>query len=236
MADKPTMDLDAKLKAEDVLYDAMLSRKGDRSSVLGAVAAAVIIHIIVLFAHYPEFKQDFQETKKEVIKVKKFRPPPPKVERQVVQQQKITRKVPIPDPTPDEPEPIREPDPEIQPPPIPVDADVILGVPEAPPATGPLMAGVGDVTKPVRIQESYVDPEFPELARQARMDGNVILQAIILRDGSVADAKVLRCSKPGMGFEEKAIEAVLQWRYEPATQSGRPVDVYFTVHVNFALH
>ncbi len=92
------------------------------------------------------------------------------------------------------------------------------------------------MTNPKLIQESKVQPEYPELARVARLEGNVILQAIIHADGTVGDLEVLRCNRPNMGFEDAAIEAVRHWRYEPATQNGKPVEVYFTVFVEFKLH
>ena len=63
----------------------------------------------------------------------------------------------------------------------------------------------------------------------------VILQAIILKDGTVGEVEVLNCNRPNMGFEESAIAAVQQWRYRPAMQGDRPVDVYFTVRVDFDL-
>jgi len=109
-------------------------------------------------------------------------------------------------------------------------------VPEPPPASGPLIAGTGDVTNPELIAESKIEPEYPELARVARLEGNVILQAIIKADGTVGDVEVLRTNRPSMGFEEAAIEAVRQWRYKPALQNGNPVEVYFTVFVDFKLH
>ena len=113
---------------------------------------------------------------------------------------------------------------------------VIIGIPEAPPPSGPLLAGVGDVTNPILILESKVEPEYPELARVARLEGNVILRAIIHADGVVGNIEILRCNRPNMGFEDSAIEAVSQWRYKPALQHGRPVEVYFTVFVEFKLH
>ena len=70
----------------------------------------------------------------------------------------------------------------------------------------------------------------------ARLEGSVILQAVVRRDGTVGELHVLRCTEPNMGFEEAAMDAVVQWLYEPATQDGRPVDVFFTVFVDFSLH
>jgi len=226
--------LDDKLKAEDLLYSALFHPE-DKRILTWALFAAVLVHIVVLFIHFPEMKKAFQPQKKKAVVVRKYVPPPPQVQRRQVQQKKITKKVPVPDPTPDEPEPIREPEPEILPEPLPPDVDILIGDPEPPPPSGPLMAGVGDVTNPVRIEETYVQPEYPELARRARLEANVILQAIVYKDGTVGDITVLKCNRPNVGFEDAAINAVAQWRYQPATQGGKPVDVYFTIVVDFEL-
>ncbi len=235
MQAKP-LRLEDKVRAENELILAMAHTE-DKKIVWWAVGGAVVLHIVVLVAHYPDFKDVVVPQKKQnVIVVKKYVPPPPKIERREVVKKKLTRKVPIPDPTPEEPEPIREPEPEIEDEPVPPDVEIFIGVPEPPPPSGPLLAGVGDVTNPNLIQESKVDPEYPELARVARLEGNVILQAIIHTDGSVGQIEVLRSNRPNMGFEESAIEAVQHWRYVPAQQNGRPVEVYFTVIVEFTLH
>ncbi|ANM30869.1 hypothetical protein ABI59_16735 [Acidobacteria bacterium Mor1] len=84
------------------------------------------------------------------------------------------------------------------------------------------------------IPESKVEPPFPEKARRERVGGIVLLKIRIETDGSVSDIKVDRCTKPGYGFEQKAIEAVSQWRYEPPTRDGEPVSVVdFIVQVGF---
>jgi protein TonB len=230
------LGLDEKLKAEDVLYGAMF-HTGDGKVFGYAFLIALTVHIVVLLINFPEFKKaTITKKASNVIVVRKYVPPPPEIKRQQVVRKKLTRKVPIPDPTPDEPEPIREPEPEIEPEPLPPDVEFVIGVPEPPPPSGPLLAGVGNVSNPILIPESKVDPEYPELARVARLEGNVILQAIIHDDGTVGEIEVLRTNRPNMGFEEAAMEAVSQWRYKPALQNGRPVEVYFTVFVNFTLH
>jgi len=104
------------------------------------------------------------------------------------------------------------------------------------PSSDTLLAGVGGVTNPELIESSLVQPEYPETARQARLTGNVILQAVITRDGTVRDVKVLRVDKPNLGFEYAAVKAVEQWRYRPSTFRGDPVEVYFTINVAFTLH
>jgi len=231
-----SLALQDKLKAEEVLYGAMF-HTGEGKLFFYSFIGALVLHIVVMLINFPEMKKAIVPQKQsKVIVVKKYVPPPPQVERRQVVQRRLTRKVPVPDPTPDEPEPIREPEPDIEPEPLPPDVEFVIGVPEPPPPSGPLLAGVGDVTNPVLIPESKIEPEYPELARVARLEGNVILQAIIRADGSVGDVQVLRTNRPNMGFEDAAVEAVKQWRYKPATQNGRPVEVYFTVFVDFKLH
>jgi protein TonB len=221
-------------RARELLYAHMFHGAETRVKLI-ALGIAVVLHLFVLWINLPEFKTIEQKRPENVLVVRKYVPPPPKVERKQIVRQQFTRKVPIPDPTPDEPEPIREPEPEIEPEPIPPDVDVLIGVPEPPPPGGPLLAGAEGVTLPELIQESKIKPDYPELARVARIEGRVILQAIVLRDGSVGELEVLSCNRPGMGFEEAAVEAVSKWRYRPAMQGSRAVDVYFTVRVDFEL-
>lgn len=234
------LGLDERIRAEEALYASMFHR-GEGKITAISLAAAIVVHVlIILFAVFPSLGDPIQQAKDDnVIVVKKYVPPPPEVKpRQIVKKQ-FTRKVPIPDPTPDEPEPIREPEPEIEPEPLPPDVEFLIGVPDAPPPpaqTGPLIAGTGGVTNPKRIESTYIKPEYPELARVARIEGNVILQAVIRKDGTVGNVEVLRVNRPNMGFEENAVEAVKKWRYEPALQGDRPVDVYFTVTVEFTLN
>jgi TonB family protein len=91
----------------------------------------------------------------------------------------------------------------------------------------------GSVTLPVLWWKA--PPVFPELARLARIEGRVVLQAIVSRDGTVNDLEVLACDRPGLGFEESAQFAVRQWRYLPAMKGDEPVDVDFTVQIDFEL-
>ncbi len=88
---------------------------------------------------------------------------------------------------------------------------------------------------PVLIESTKQTPLYPEPARKAKLTGRVILEAVVLKDGTVSNIKVLRTPRPGMGFEEAAIDAVKQWRFRPALRNGEAVDVYFTVVVEFEL-
>jgi protein TonB len=220
-----------------------LTRPNERRLQWVSFCAALLIHMLVLLVSFPEIRRQAPPPRQHTpIVVKRYVPPPPKVERrQTMARTRHTRKIPIPDPTPDLPEPITEPAPAIALEAPWGDVDVMIGDP-APPGPDadagygePLLAGVGGTSLPVRIDESYVQPEYPEIARIARIEGNVVLQAIIDREGTVDDIEVLRCTRPAFGFEDAAIAAVRQWRYEPATQDGRPVTVYFTILVDFTL-
>lgn len=95
--------------------------------------------------------------------------------------------------------------------------------------------GVGGVTNPVRPAEGFVPPRYPAKAREKGAEGKVILQAVIRKDGTVGEVKVLNAPEGDLGFAEAATESVRKWRYEPARLNGEPVDVYFTVVVDFQL-
>lgn len=78
------------------------------------------------------------------------------------------------------------------------------------------------------------DPEYSEEARKARYQGAVALWVIVGPDGRPHDIKVARSL--GMGLDEKAIEAVKRWRFEPALKDGHPVAVQVNVEVTFHLY
>jgi periplasmic protein TonB len=78
------------------------------------------------------------------------------------------------------------------------------------------------------------DPEYSEEARKAKYQGTCVLWLIVGPDGKPRDIKVAR--NLGMGLDEKAIEAVKQWKFEPAMKDGRPVAVQINVEVSFRLY
>jgi protein TonB len=78
-------------------------------------------------------------------------------------------------------------------------------------------------------------PEYPEIARRAKLDGSVILLAVVRPNGRVGAIEVLRAPHTRLGFEFAAIEAVKQWRYKPGLMNGRPVAVYVRIIVEFTL-
>jgi len=99
----------------------------------------------------------------------------------------------------------------------------------------PLYAGIGDVINPELIEATKIPPQYPEYGRKAKIIGKVVLQAVVKKDGSIGDIQVLQSPGSIFGFDEAAIAAVKQWKYKPATHTGRQVDVYFTIVVNFEL-
>lgn len=78
------------------------------------------------------------------------------------------------------------------------------------------------------------DPEYSEEARKAKYQGIVVLWVVVGPDGRPHDIRVQRAL--GMGLDEKAIEAVRKWKFEPAMKGTTPVAVQINVEVNFRLY
>lgn len=172
-------------------------------------------------------------------------PPPPEAET-----------IPIPDPDPQEPEPVREPPPEPIPEPPPRHEEVVRIVeqpvptpapapptpeieveipappppPPAPEPTGPIRVG-GDVKAPIKV--TAPDPEYTEAARAAKVQGVVIVEAIIDKQGRVTSTRIVKDQPMGLGAS--AERAIRSWRFKPATLNGKPVEVYYNLTVNFQL-
>lgn len=109
----------------------------------------------------------------------------------------------------------------------------IPNLPPGPPADTSAPSGPIHITAEVKKPEVLrrVSPVYPEPARRARVQGAVILEAIIDQRGNVTSVRVVR-GLP-MGLEQSAIQAVSQWKFQPATLAGRPVAVYFNLTVQF---
>jgi len=78
------------------------------------------------------------------------------------------------------------------------------------------------------------DPEYSEEARKAKYQGTVVLWVVVGPDGRPRDIRVARSL--GLGLDEKAIDAVRQWKFDPARKDGTPVAVQINVEVNFRLY
>ena len=100
---------------------------------------------------------------------------------------------------------------------------------------GPYLPGVGDVTNPRILERTRVQPAYPEAARKDKIQGSAILQVLVDTDGTIGSMVVLREDPPDYRFGEAAMDAVGQWRYDPATKDGVPVPVLLTIVVQFSL-
>ncbi len=206
----------------------------DKKRMRIAVIFGAVFHLILLAITFPEIVAQQKEVKKDqklyVVQQVRFQPPPPKQKKEIPKPK--AKKIPIPDPTPDEPEPIRidEPEPDID---LPQVDDIVFGIPDAPPVAepeGPIYVG-GDVKPPEKLQSPQ--PQYTEIARKARVQGVVIVQAIINKQGDVTNVKVLKGLS--MGLDDEAVKAIKKWKFKPATLNGKPVDVYYNLTVNFRL-
>ncbi len=89
----------------------------------------------------------------------------------------------------------------------------------------------GDVRKPEKI--SAPQPQYTDADRKRRIQGVVIVQAIIDDWGCVRATRVIEGLSEGL--DEEALKAIRQWRFRPATLNGEPVAVYYNLTVNFRL-
>ncbi len=78
-----------------------------------------------------------------------------------------------------------------------------------------------------------VEPEYTEAARKAKYQGTVVLYAVVGPDGKVRDLRVVRAL--GLGLDEKALDAVRQWKFRPGLKDGQPVAVAASIEVTFRL-
>jgi TonB family protein len=97
-------------------------------------------------------------------------------------------------------------------------------------------SGVYAAVPPGGTQPDELDrvvPRYPMAARAAGVEGPVVIRGIVRRDGTIDNVEVIKDLPYGLG--EAARQAVSQWRFRPATVGGEPIDVYYTVTVNFRL-
>jgi TonB family protein len=95
---------------------------------------------------------------------------------------------------------------------------------------GPYRPGSG-ITAPTILQE--VKPDYTEEARRRALSGDVVLEIVVRSDGRVGAVRIVQGL--GAGLDQRAVEAVRQWRFAPARRFGTPVDVLVEVAVEFRL-
>jgi protein TonB len=80
-----------------------------------------------------------------------------------------------------------------------------------------------------------VKPVYTDAAREARLQGEVHLEAVVLADGSVGDVIVTKSLDTEHGLDQQAIDAMKQWVFEPGAKDGQPVAVRVDAQITFAL-
>jgi TonB family protein len=89
----------------------------------------------------------------------------------------------------------------------------------------------GGVSAPTVLVK--VEPEYSEEARKAKWQGTVVLSLVVDENGAAQGIKVTKSL--GLGLDQKAIEAVMKWRFKPGMKDGKPVPVMASIEVNFRL-
>ena len=205
----------------------------DRRNTRWAVLAAVAIHVLFFRLQLPETvaaERRGPERPIFAVRTPRFEPPPPREQQQIPEPRAL--RIPVPDPTPDDPEPLA-PAREAAAPIVLAHTDLVLGLPEAPPdprPAGPMRVG-GDVLPPVKRHAP--PPRYTEIARAARIEGTVELEAVIDSTGAVTELRVIKALP--LGLDQAAVDAVRRWRFEPATCNGRPVAVVYSLTIRFRL-
>ena len=69
----------------------------------------------------------------------------------------------------------------------------------------------------------------------AKVQGVVLLEALVLMNGSVGDIRIVRSLDPVFGLDQQAIRAVKQWRFAPGTRRGQPIPMLVTIELTFTL-
>ena len=106
---------------------------------------------------------------------------------------------------------------------------IVVQPPEPPRQSGPVR--VADLpVSPRKIGD--VRPVYPEIARLSRLEGTVILEAVLDTTGRVTQMRVIKSAPM---FDQAALDAVRQWRYTPSIYGGHPVSVLMTITVRFTL-
>jgi TonB family protein len=89
------------------------------------------------------------------------------------------------------------------------------------------------VTTPILVRE--VKPAYTAEAMRAKVQGTVVVECVVLPDGSVGNVQVLKSLDSTFGLDQEAIKAARQWRFRPGLRLGEPVPVLITIELSFTL-
>jgi len=238
---------------EDSLIESggKLTTKRGRTTTFSFVLQAIIIGVMILIPLM--FTEALPKTQLMTFLVAPPPPPPPPpppaavVKVKPVETDIVNNQLRTPTKIPKKVEMIKEEDA-----PPPQMAGVVGGVPGGVPGgqMGGVIGGIISSTpvavpkvavQRVRISQGVtqgmvlrrVQPSYPQMAKIARVQGAVVLAAIIGKDGTIQNLHVVSTASPLLN--QAAIDAVKQWRYRPYILNGEPVEVDTTVTVNFTL-
>lgn len=219
--------------------DLLLLEHEDRGPLKVAITAAILLHLLLFWWNiWPQGKERLIRVVEKppfIIYPVKFETKKP--EKKPLQNERV-KKVPIPDPTPHEIEPVFEFVTDLKPPPLDDTGLAIiqdLNPPlQAPPASSAPIRDFQATSPPVVLEK--ITPDYPRLAEIAGVEGLVILEAVIRKDGTVGQVTVLKTPPGKLGFDRVAVAALRQWRFRPGEMHGRPVDVIMTLTVKFRLN
>jgi len=110
-------------------------------------------------------------------------------------------------------------------------APVLAQTPSVAPPEPPTFQIDAKISPPVLIHR--LEPQYTEEAKSKHIEGRVIVRGIIGKDGTLSDVKVAQSLNPGL--DQKAVEAVRQWKFTPASKGGKPVRVAMSVALEFKL-
>jgi len=218
--------------------DLLLLERPDHGPLKVALIAAILLHLLLFWWNiWPQSKERLIPTVKEpsfIVHPYKFKERT--LEKKPLQTEKV-KKIPIPDRTPHEIEPLFEfvADPE---PPALDDAGPVLIADidpplQAPPESRMPIRDYEATSRPVVLEK--ISPDYPRLAEIAGVEGLVILEAVIRKDGTVGQVTVRKAPPGKLGFDRAAVAALRQWIFRPGEMNGRPVDVIMTLTVKFRL-
>jgi TonB family protein len=97
---------------------------------------------------------------------------------------------------------------------------------------GPMRPG-GDVESPIPIAQPK--PQYTAEAMRAKVQGRILVECVVLPDGTTGAIHVVRTLSPAFGLDQEAIKAVRAWRFRPGMRRGQPVPVLVSIELAFAL-
>src|SRR6266436_6301682 len=83
--------------------------------------------------------------------------------------------------------------------------------------------------------KKQVKAEYTQEARDAHIEGTVVVDCVVLESGKVDRAQVIRSLDPTYGLDKQAVKATQQWEFEPGTKDGKPVPVRISIEITFTL-